>query len=94
MEFPKLAHKTSVFTADDGTVSVFSRDVYLGRPIADGLQAATEWITVAGDFIFDPISTGIETTIFWIKKILLVDTVACPDHSGDTIGCCAWQGWL
>ena len=71
MDFPKLAHKTSVFTADDGTVSVFSRDVYLGRPIADGLQTATKWLTTAGDFIFDPISEGIETSILWIKKILL-----------------------
>ena len=70
-EFPKLAHKTSYFTADDGTVSVFSRDVYIGRPMADGLQAATEWLTVAGAFIFDPISEGIEGAIFWIKKILL-----------------------
>ena len=71
MDFPKLAHKTSTFTANDGTVTVFSRDVFLGRPIADGLQAATKWLTVAGAFIFDPISEGIENAILWIKKILL-----------------------
>ena len=71
VEFPKLAHKTSVFTADDGTVSIFSRDVYLGRPIADGLQSATKWLTVAGAFVFNPISDGIENAIHWIKKILL-----------------------
>ena len=71
MEFPQLAHKTSTFTADDGTVSIFSRDVYLGRPIADGLQRATKWLTVTGAFIFNPISDGIENAIHWIKKILL-----------------------
>ena len=71
MGFPKLAHKTSYFTANDGTVTVFSRDVFLGRPMADGLQAATKWLTTAGDFIFDPISEGIESAIRWIKKILL-----------------------
>ena len=71
MEFPKLAHKTSYFTANDGTVTVFSRDVFIGRPIADGLQAGTKWITKAGGFIFDPISDGIETAILWTKEILL-----------------------
>lgn len=71
MEFPKLSHKTSYFTGNDGTVTVFSRDVFIGRPIADGLQAGTKWITKAGDFIFDPISEGIETAILWTKKILL-----------------------
>jgi glycine betaine/proline transport system permease protein len=71
MGFPKLAHKTSTFTANDGTVTVWSRDVFINRPIADGLQAATKWITKAGAFIFNPISEGIETSIRWIKKILL-----------------------
>ena len=57
--FPKLAHKTSYFTADDGTVSVFSRDVrhFIGiDPIADGLQAATKWLThsMGTTHFFDP----------------------------------------
>ena len=71
MAFPKLAHKTSVFTADDGTTSELSRDVFLGQPIADGVDTATDWVTRKGAFIFDPISEGIENAILWIKKILL-----------------------
>ncbi len=71
MDFPKLAHKTSYFTADDGTVSVLSRDVFIGQPIADGVQDATKWITSAGSFIFNPISSGIKNSILWITKGLL-----------------------
>ena len=70
MEFPKLASDTTSFTARDGTVYVESKRVFIGRPIADGLQAATKWITETWDFIFDPISDGIENAILWIKKIL------------------------
>ena len=71
MEFPKLAHKASNFTANDGSVSVFSRDVFISQPIADGVDHATTWLTTTGDFIFDPISDAIEKVIFWIKKALL-----------------------
>ena len=71
MAFPKLAHKTSHFTADDGSATVFSRDVFIGQPIADGVDRATKWLTTTGDFIFDPISNAIENAIFWIKKALL-----------------------
>lgn len=71
MEYPKLVHKTSTFTADDGTVSVLDRDIFLNQPIADGVDAATDWLTTSGAFIFKPISDGIESTIRWIKKVLL-----------------------
>ena len=71
MEFPKLAHKTSQYTAPDGTVSILDRDVYIGQPIADGVDRATKWVTRAGDFIFDPISDGINDAILWITNALL-----------------------
>ena len=71
MEFPKVAHKTSQYTAEDGTVSVLDRDVFLGQPIAEGVDVATKWVTRKGDFIFDPISDGINYAILRITKTLL-----------------------
>ena len=71
MDFPKLAHKTSTFTANDGAISELSRDVFLDQPMSDGVDAATSWVTRVGAFIFNPISEGIENAILWIKKILL-----------------------
>ena len=71
MDFPKLAHKTSTFTANDGSVTIVSRDVFIGQTVSDGIDKATEWMTREGDFIFDVISNAIKNAILWIKKILL-----------------------
>ena len=71
MEFPKLAHKTSHFTGADGATEVVSREVFIGRPIADGVDAATKWLTTKGAFIFDPLGDGIQSSIRSIKNALL-----------------------
>ena len=71
MVFPKLAYKTSQFTAADGTVQELNRDVFIGQPIADGVDSATEWLTSAGDFIFDPVSDALNDAILGITNALI-----------------------
>ncbi len=71
MGFPKLAHKTATFTANDGTVTIESRDVFIGQPISDGIDEATDWMKLELHFIFNRIKDAINNTILWIKKILL-----------------------
>ena len=71
MAFPKLTNKTTQVTGTDGVKTDVSRQVFIGRPIADAVDRATKWITTTGTFIFKPIKNTIKKVIFWIKDGLL-----------------------
>ena len=48
-----------------------NREVFIGDPIARGVDTATDWVTTKGDFIFDRVSDLIDDVLTWLTDSLL-----------------------
>ena len=94
MEFPKLTHKTSYrYTGNDGAdIRRTSREVFIGQPIADGVDAATKWMTTVREPSFStPSVMASRTQILLDQECPSLDTVAGPHNRRDPLGLA--RGW-
>ena len=64
-----------VVTNEDNRLNVdqqelLKKDVFIGDPIANGVDDATSWITREGSFLFDRISDVIKEILIWLEDTL------------------------